>query len=107
MQLTSHGIKIHTFSDLEFKSFQKHCTDNAIEFYTHATRDDKLTKIVLYGLPDSNEDFIKKNLNHEKLYPVEVKKLKINNTKYDYQCHYLLYFKKSGGWKLAGYQEKF
>jgi hypothetical protein len=59
----------------------------------------------LYGLPDFNVEFIKENLNHEKLFPVEVKKLKINNTKYDYQCHYLLYFKKSDKIKISQVRE--
>jgi hypothetical protein len=105
LQLTSYGIKIHTFSDLEFQAIKKHCIDNSIEFFTHTLRDEKLTKIVLYGLPDFNIDFVKENLKEEKLFPVEIKKLKIKETKYDDQCHFLLYFKKLDKIKISQLRE--
>jgi hypothetical protein len=104
-QLTSYGIKIHTFSDLEFQTIKKHCIDKSIEFFTHTLRDEKLTKIVLYGLPDFNIEFVREKLKDEKLFPVDIKKLKIKESKYDDQCHFLLYFKKSDKIKISQLRE--
>ncbi len=104
-QLNNHGIKIHTFNNNDFEAVKKFCIDSEIEFYTHASRDDKLTKIVLYGLPEFEIPYVLQNLNAANLFPTDIKKLSIRNQKYEMQCHFLLYFKKADNIKISKVRE--
>jgi hypothetical protein len=105
IQLSQRGIKLFIDNDAAFNQLKKFLVDSNVEFFTHTLAEDQCIKIVLYGLPELDLEDLKKELHEQKLSPIDIKKLKIRNMRYDHQCHYLLYFKKSDKIKISTLRE--
>jgi hypothetical protein len=95
VKLTQFGIKVFAENLETYKSIKKIFTDNNVKFFTYALKEDQLTKIVMYGLPEYPTESVSEWLQKYKIDIVDVKMLKIKEARYVSQTNYLLYFKKS------------
>jgi hypothetical protein len=100
-RLTKYGTKVFINSIEAFEKIKQFFIQNSVEFYTHSLKDDRYTKIVLYGLPDMEIEDVKTELNSKNFFPEDIKKLTIKQQKYDFQCNYILYFKKAQKIKIS------
>lgn len=100
IKLTQYGTKIYVKTTNQFQVLQKYLLGKNVKFFTHQLNEDKLTKFVLYGLPDYDVKHIKSELIKHEIDPFEIKKLNIKKSRYDSQTNYLCYFKKSSNVNL-------
>jgi hypothetical protein len=100
-RLTKYGTKVFVNTNELFQKVKSFFIANNIEFFTHTLKEDRHTKIVLYGLPDLEIDDIKNELNDLDFNPDDIKKLNIKEQRYDFQCNYILYFKKTRKIKIS------
>lgn len=101
IKLTQMGIKIFVKTNEQFNNLKMFLRNKKIEFFTHALKEERKTKIVLYGLPNMETDSLKAELKNQNIIPCDIKKLNLKNQRYEYQCHYLLYFKISDGVRIS------
>lgn len=95
IKLTHYGIKLFADSNQNFQILKDTLTDKDIEFFTHQLKEERLSKFVLYGLPNYSVNDVKDELIAKSLKPVEVKTLNIKTSRYDSHTNYIVYFKKS------------
>jgi hypothetical protein len=100
-RLTKYGTKVFINSIEAFEKIKQFFINNNVEFYTHSLKEERYTKIVLYGLPELEIEDIKTEINSKNFFPDDIKKLTIKQQKYDYQCNYILYFKKAQKIKIS------
>lgn len=103
--ITNDGIKIYCRLVEEFQKIQTHLLTSSIKFYTHMLKNQKQTKIVLYGLPNMEIASIRAKMLEHNLEPAEIKMLNIRNPRYTDQCHYLIYFDRSKNIKISDVRE--
>ena len=105
LKLTQYGIKVFTTNSTNFTALKQHLISKKVEFFTHQSREERLSKFVLYGLIEWETQDVLKELNRKNLFPTEVKKLKVKHTRYDLESNFILYFKKTDNIKLAQLRE--
>jgi hypothetical protein len=75
LKIISGGIKLTVETVEDFKTAKKHFADSNTEFYTYDLEEEKLFKVVLYGLPVFECDEVIECLNEVNVHPKEVKRL--------------------------------
>ncbi|KAG5674522.1 hypothetical protein PVAND_004484 [Polypedilum vanderplanki] len=106
IKLTTEGIRLFTKTIDIFKLVKAHLLANKVQFYTHQLREERMTKFVLHGLPDTTEAEINQGLNTAGVFPTLIKKMKIKRARYDGHAVYLIYFLKTQNVKLNCLVEK-
>lgn len=71
----SVGFKILLNSDSDFQSFSNYLLDQNIEFYSHSTKNEKIFKVILYGLPKVDISVIKNDLQDHNVIPISIDEL--------------------------------
>jgi hypothetical protein len=105
IKLTQFGIKVYVTNTTEFKLLKSFLQDSKIEFFTHQLKEEKMSKFVLYGLPNVEIEKIQNELVLRGFNPCDIKLFKIRRTRYEHHTNYLVYFKKSEGVKLSQLRE--
>jgi hypothetical protein len=92
MRIINGGIKL-MIDDLDnFKKSKKFFADNKIEFYTYELSDEKLFKVVLYGLPSFECSDVQKFLEVANIFPKEVKKMNLKQKRFEDETVYMISF---------------
>lgn len=105
IKFTHYGIKLFADSNQNFQVLKDALVARKIEFFTHQLKEERLSKFVLYGLPNFDVNDVKKELNVVNFFPVEVKTLNIKTSRYDSHTNYIVYFKKSDQIKISQLRE--
>lgn len=100
-QLCNVGVKIFVKNDKEYETLKAFCIQNQIEFYSHTTKNNRKIKMVLYGLPEMDTEEIENVLKEFNINPLDIKKMIVKEPKFELQCNYLLYFKKSDNIRIS------
>jgi hypothetical protein len=93
MKLTQEGIRVRTYTTVDFKSSCDLLKTSKVEFYTHDLPENKQVKFVLYGVPDLDINFITDNLKSQGIEPTEIRKMKLKSRRYEEEANYILYFR--------------
>lgn len=105
LKLTSSGVQVFPINDIAFKQM-KHLFDvQATHYYTHALREEQLSKFVLHGYINVDESVLISQLKELNLEPAKVKKMSIKQKKHYDHSVYLIYFNKSSNIKIAQLRE--
>lgn len=95
-RLTRSGTSLYAESPEDYKKIKAQLTKMAVDYYTYTPHEDRLTKYVLYGLPNgSNIDDIRRNIAEKiSVDTADIKQLTLRNPRYVDEAIYLVYFKK-------------
>jgi hypothetical protein len=93
MKLTQEGIRVRTYTTVDFKSSCDLLKSSKVEFYTHDLPENKQVKFVLYGVPDLDISFITDSLKSQGIEPTEIRKMKLKSKRYEEEANYILYFR--------------
>lgn len=106
IRLTQHGTKVFTGSPGDFGKLKAHLKSKNVNYYTHASAADRMTKFVVYGLLESTDlAQIKFALASASLNPADIKKLSVKNPRYKDQATFLIYFKREDKVSLQKLQQ--
>jgi len=75
LKIISGGIKLSIETVEDFKTAKKYFTDSNTEFYTYDLEEEKMFKVVMYGLPIIECNELIESLNEVGVHPKEVKQL--------------------------------
>lgn len=101
LKLTPVGIQVFPLNSVAFKQI-KHLFDiKGTQYYTHALREDQLSKFVLHGYINVSEITLMSQLKELNLDPVKIKKMTIKQKKHFDHAVYLIYFNKSSNIKIS------
>lgn len=88
---TYKGIVVNTTTSKDFKLVVDVLKRHNNSFYTQLP-EEKTTKVVIFGLPEQDTEYIKTVLAEVNIAPCVIKKLELKKKRYDDQCMYLLHF---------------
>lgn len=94
-KITLQGTKLFVKSKEEFKVLESYLAAQNIQSFSYTQEENLTSKFVLKKLPNLDIEALRVEITKHNLNPVDIKKFRIKNPKYDGQMHYLLYFKKS------------
>lgn len=92
---TQFGIKVYAGDKSEHTKIIEHFRKMKTELFTHVNRDEKNTKVCLYGLWKMPTDELLNELERVGITPKDAKIIEPRSKKYDDQVIYVLYFNKS------------
>lgn len=105
IRTTKNGIKLFVKTVEQYKKLKAFCITKQLKFFSHLLKEEQKIKIVLYGLHEMDNNEILAELKSHRVTPCDIKKIQIKNRRYDSQCIYLLYFKKTEGIKISELRE--
>lgn len=79
VKMISIGTKIFIENDEDFNQICSLLKDKSIEFFTHSSKNEKLLKVVLTGLPDMDIESIKDELKMLNITPSQIFKMTVRN----------------------------
>jgi hypothetical protein len=105
LKLAPNGIAVYTLSTDDYKKVKQHLQWQRIKFFTHALREEQMSKFVLHGFYNTDEADVMENITTTGITPVKVKKMTIKNKKFQDHCTYIVYFMKKDNLKIANLRE--
>lgn len=95
-RLTKSGTKLFVTTNEEFKLLKNHLETSQTNFYTYTLDEDKVSRYVMYGLPDFDVNQVRQAIaTSTTVDPIDVKKMIIKKPLYQGHTNYLIYFKKT------------
>ena len=95
-RLTKSGTKLFVTTNEEFKLLKSHLESSQTNYYTYTLDEDKVSRYVMYGLPDHSIEVIRQFFaKAATIEPVDIRKMVIKKPLYEGHTNYLIYFKKT------------
>jgi hypothetical protein len=104
MKMTSEGTRIFIRTRPDYEKAKKFFIDQKKPFFTHALKEDQLSKFVLSGLHKMPTDEIKGEIRAGSITPAMVKEMAIKKKRHDNHTLYIVYFFKRDKVRLADLQ---
>lgn len=92
---TSVATKVFTNNVIDFNKCSDILSRNNIEYYTHEWKNQKLMKVVLYGLPKTDLSLIKQELEQYSLSPVKITEIQPKSADENYRLFLISFTKNS------------
>jgi hypothetical protein len=80
---------VYVSNTTEFKLLKPFLQDSKIEFFTHQLKEEKMSKFVVYGLPNVKIEKIQNEHVLRGFNPCDIKLFKIRRTRYEHHTNYL------------------
>jgi hypothetical protein len=106
MKFITKGIRVFSTNDKVHKLIDEKLKEEKKKYFTHLSKDQQTTKIVLHGLYKMEEAELQAKLNDEGFQPSKVKIMKIKAPKHNDHCVYLLHFPKNLKVKISDLRQK-
>jgi hypothetical protein len=105
LKLTSSGVQVFPINDIAFQQMKIIFQNKGLKFFTHARREEQLSKFVLHGYINVPETTLISQLKELELDPANVKKMSVKQKKHSDHSVYLIYFNKSSNIKISQLRE--
>lgn len=105
LKLTSFGIQIFPSHTDAFNKIKVILNSNHARYYTHALREEQLSKFVLHGYINVPESTLMNQLKELQLNPFKIKKMNVKQKRHTDHCVYLIYFKSIDKIKISHLRE--
>jgi hypothetical protein len=105
LKLTSSGVQVFPINKDTFQKMKQHFDNQGTQYFTHALREEQMSKFVLHGYINVEETTLMDQLKAIKLEPARVKKMSVKQKKHFDHSVYLIYFNRSSNIKISQLRE--
>jgi hypothetical protein len=105
LKLTASGVQVFPINNAVFSEMKNLLNFRKIKFFTHALREEQMSKFVLHGYINVPETTLSSQLKELKIEPAKVKKMSVKLKKHTDHSVYLIYFNKSSNIKISQLRE--